>query len=39
MIYKNVYEKGKDYYQESYSVKKETLERGLNTLDNISDYN
>ena len=39
MIYKYVYEKGKEYYQDSYSVKKETLERELNTLDNISGHN
>ena len=35
-----VNEKGEEYYQVSYSVKeKETLERELNALDNISDHN
>ena len=40
MIYKSGNEKGEVYYQVSYSVKeKETLERELNALDNISDHN
>ena len=35
-----VNDKGEEYYQVSYSVKeKETLERELNALDNISDHN